>query len=413
MEPLKKVTNRINVNFAFVQSACWMVTCTIISFVTVYLTDKGLSNAEIGIIIALASVISIALQAVISDFSDKHPSVPLKRITAAVILVIAVAAALMALIPPSVAFLAVTYTLFQACSLSLNGFMNALMMQEKDIGLPVNFGVARGVGSASCALIAFVVGHLIEQLQSDIIMPLTIGLSACAIAAVLLMPRPDRLCAQYGLRRQERAAEKKSIPAILRGNPVLVLVLATTVLACLPHALMTSFLIRSIESVGGTSADLGTCSLLTAAFEIPTMLLGAKLLKRFGAEKLLVVSYLGFALKSLALALAPSVGFILASSVLSLVAMGLYGVSSVYFVNSIVKQDEVVRGQSLLSLCGTSGLAAVLGALLGGILMDALGISALFLICTGLSLAAMLLGIYMNKLYHKSFPQPVQMEKDR
>ena len=405
MDSLRRITRRINVNFTFVQCACWMVTCTIIGFVTVYLTDKGLTDAQIGIVIAMASVLAMVMQAILSDFSDKHPSVPLKRITAAVILIIAVGAALMAWIPPSVAFLAVTYTLFQACSLSLNGFMNALMMQEKDIGLPVNFGIARGAGSASCALIAFAVGHLIERFSSDVMMPLTIGLSACAIVAVLLMPRPDKLREKYDLKPLGKVAEKKSIAAILRGNPVLVLALVTTVLACLTHSLMTSFLIRSIESVGGSSADLGTCSLLTSALEMPTMLLGARLLKRFHAGKLLVVSYLGFALKSLALALAPSVAFILASSVLSLVAMGLYGVSSVYFVNSIVKEDEIVRGQSLLSLCGTSGLAAVLGALLGGMLMEALGISALFFICAGLSLLAMGLGIYMNRLYKRNFAQ--------
>ena len=63
----------------------------------------------------------------------------------------------------------------------------------------------------------------------------------------------------------------------------------------------------------------------------------------------------------------------------------MFSFASVYFVNEIVAPTEKVRGQALAALCGLGGISNIIGASLGGLMIDSLGINALLSLFAGFS----------------------------
>lgn len=402
MNAILSLVKRINVNFAFVQGSYWMSYCAYACFATVFLTGRHLADSQIGLVISLSAVLSILIQIILSDFCDKHPAIPLKRIICLILSIVLCVAALLFLIPFSVALVMAVYILGYGFASSLNGFLSSMMMQHNNLGLPVNFGIPRGVGSISYAVMSFVLGMVVEKTSPELTMPVAIVLCLIAIGSVALMPRPDKIQEEYALNTPPVSSEKPaSIPHMLKNNPILSLLLLAIVFTFTGQSVLMSFLIRAIENVGGNAANLGTCFLLSAGLELPTMLLSRPLLKKFSSKKLLRVSFFAFFLKSLALALAPSIGFIYASNIFCIFAMGLFGFASVYFINEIVAPREKVRGQSLAALCGSGGVGTVIGALIGGMIMDSLGITPLLFLCAGFSLVGFMLALIVFHMHTK------------
>ena len=63
--------------------------------------------------------------------------------------------------------------------------------------------------------------------------------------------------------------------------------------------------------------------------------------------------------------------------------------------------SEKVRGQALASLCGMGGISNIIGASLGGVVIDQLGVNALLYLFAGFSLIGFLLMGIVASLHNK------------
>ena len=192
---------------------------------------------------------------------------------------------------------------------------------------------------------------------------------------------------------------------MLKTNPTLVLLLAACILSGMGQCASTTFLIRVVEKLGGTSRELGIAMFIQAGVELPMMFASGWLLKRFSAGGLLTLSFFCNGVKLLLLCLAPSLPFLYAVMVFSMFCFGIFGFASVLFVNSIAGVQEKVRAQSLLSLCYTGGLGGILGNLLSGALIGVIGLNSLFLLSAGLCLAGASVMVLCVRQYRKQFLQ--------
>ena len=127
-----------------------------------------------------------------------------------------------------------------------------------------------------------------------------------------------------------------------------------------------NFMINLVRSVGGGTVDLGAAIFINCIFELPPMLLAFWLLKKYKNLNLLVLSIIVTLVKTIGVALAPSVGWIYFSLALSFAANGIFYLISVYYINEIVKPNERTRGQALIGLCSFAGLGAVIGGVVDG-----------------------------------------------
>ena len=187
---MKLSAKRVEVHYAAVQGTYWASNCTLRGLMAVFLTFHGFNDAQIGYTSSLVYCFTISLSLLLSAWADKHPLTPLKRTVTALYLVGLAAAAALYLLPLPVLLFMLVYALnccFHNCADSI---LNALMMQYVDNGIPARYGWPRGVGSITYAIMAWVLGALMETYTPNVILPVFLGLCTLSLAALLVLPDP-------------------------------------------------------------------------------------------------------------------------------------------------------------------------------------------------------------------------------
>ena len=387
---------RVEVHYAAVQGTYWASNCTLRGLMTVFLSYHGLSDAQIGYTSSLVYFCTISLSLLLSAWADRHPQSPLKRMVAALYLLALAAAAVMYALPLPILLMMVVYTLDSCFHNCADSILNALMMQFVDNGIPARYGWPRGVGSITYAIMAWVLGVLMERYTPNIILPVFLALCSISLLALAVLPDP-------GPRKLKENAVKVSYGDMLRRNPTLVLLLCACIISGIGQCAGGTYLIRVVEGLGGTSAQLGLAMFIQAGVELPMMFASGWLLKRFTARGLLTLSFFANAIKILLLNLAPSLGALYGVMAFSLFCFGIYGFAAVLFVNSIAGEQEKVRAQSLLSLCYTGGIGGIVGNLLSGALVGVIGLKNLLFLSSGLCFSGAAIMLLCCRQYRKQF----------
>ena len=388
---------RVERHYAAVQGTYWAANCSLRGLTAVFLSYHGLTDGQIGYTSSLIYFCTLTLSLLLSAWADRHPLSPLKRTVSALFLLALAAAGVLYLLPLPVLLMMVVYALdccFHNCADSI---LNALMMQYVDNGIPARYGWPRGVGSITYATMAWVLGILMERYTPNIILPVFLLMCGLSLVAILTLPDP-------GPRKLRESGRKVSYIEMLRSNPTLVLLLCACILAGMGQCAGSTFLIRVVEKLGGTSEELGLAMFIQAGVELPAMFASSWLLKRFSARVLLTLSFCAGGLKMLMLALVPSLPLLYGVMAFSVFCFGIFGFASVLFVNSIAGEQEKVRAQSLLSLCYTSGAGGILGNLLAGALIGPLGVSNLLLVSAGLCACGAGVMLLCLRQYRIQFP---------
>ena len=128
------------------------------------LLEKDYTNASIGTIIAVGSVLAILLQTVITHVTDR--SSRLDSIGMIKILTLLLAAGVFAvlLIGEKSAALTIAYVGVIILHTAMHPFVNALSFKLEETGLQVNYGVGRSMGSLAAGGISFVLYGMISAI---------------------------------------------------------------------------------------------------------------------------------------------------------------------------------------------------------------------------------------------------------
>lgn len=383
---------RIEVNYAGVQSSFWLSQLAYTGFAAVFLASKGFSDTQIGVTSSLMSVISILFQLFTSSFSDMHNHIPIKKVMTVVFLLAMACGAVILALPLPIDMMMIVYSVGGAFQNTNVGLMNAQIMQYVNAGMNVNYGWPRGMSSLIYAVGAYVLGELIAKYSPAILMPLFLLILVMCVAMVMLMPNiVDISRKNPALFVQEKYSGRTTYREMLMGNRVLLLFLIASVVLYVGQSPASLFLVRIVQEVGGGSSQLGISMLLQSGVEMPTMFLTPLLLRRFKARDILLVSFAAYIAKMIMLYTAGSVSGVYMAMGISILCYGLYGIASVFFVNSIVRPGEKVRAQALVIL--SSNMGSILGNLIGGVMLDSYGLKPLLGICWIIVLVA---GIFMG-----------------
>ena len=69
---------RFNLQYAGIHGTYWLYYGVICSFASVFLLDRGYSNTEIGIILAIGNIFAVILQPIMGDLADRSRKIPLR-----------------------------------------------------------------------------------------------------------------------------------------------------------------------------------------------------------------------------------------------------------------------------------------------------------------------------------------------
>lgn len=377
-----KITPRnAQLYFSSILSLFWIILGLMLGMITVYLQAHGFSNSEIGWILAAVNLTSTLLQPALAAIFERSGQ-PLRRCIAACYALIAVLAAIVFLIPmPTPALLAFLWAMF-ALKSSMQSSVNSLVQSFEQIGCPVNFGVARGIGSLVYGVVVAIAGAALEKISPLMLPAAYIGF---VLAFVLLLVIP-KMGDRAPVRRKAGSGTDR---AALR-QPAFILFLVASAFFSLNAVMNGSFMLQIMQSLGGNSAEYGLATSIAAWLEFPAMLLYSRFCKRFGENRLLVLSGWAWFAKNGLILLARSPEAIYAAQMLQFFSFALFIPGVVRYIAKILPEDVFLRGQSLYGSAYTAG--SVVAVFFGGVLMDAAGVYNTLLIAQTFSfLGAILL----------------------
>jgi PPP family 3-phenylpropionic acid transporter len=140
---------------------------------------------------------------------------------------------------------------------------------------------------------------------------------------------------------------------------------------------------------------VGLMFALSSASEVPLMFISVKLLRRFSALSLLALSAGGIALRLLLWAIFPYKPVIIAAQLLHSLCYGIYHPAAVQFISSVFPAEKRGIGMPVYLALG-SGLPALLGNMIGGVIVQGAGYRPLFAIYAGSAAAAVLIFCFMR-----------------
>lgn len=272
----------LTARYSALQSTYWGTVCLIVNFASIYLLAHGLSNAEIGVMMAVASAVATVVQPILAGVVDRS-KVPLRLWLAMGGVAFIVLAA--ALFPLSGGFLvAVLYGLLVALTLVLQPIVNSVGMAALALGYRVNFGVARASGSLAFALLSLGVGALVAATsEKSLLLMLIVASALFILAAVTFVLRSPAAPADggavpgagaddaVGSGSDGVAVAPLTEPAALtrRAWVLFVLLLIGVTLGITGHMVINTFLFQITGFHGGDAAAMGLVLMIAAMSSSP------------------------------------------------------------------------------------------------------------------------------------------------
>lgn len=116
---------------------------------------------------------------------------------------------------------------------------------------------------------------------------------------------------------------------------------------------------------------------LSAAAEIPFMFLSDRFIKKFGPERILLVSLVAISVRHLVYAVFPSFSGAVAGQLFHSLCFGLFHPAAIVFISRRAPRRLIAVAMTLYTSVA-SGLAAVIGNVMGGFVIAAAGYPAMF-----------------------------------
>ena len=359
-------------------------------FVAVVLSDGGLAVAEIGFVAALGAAGYVIVVPVLGHLADVRVGRP-KMLG----LTCLIGGPLLAVIalgwpPATVAILYIAGTLFVSAWMPLN---DAILVNAFPEGR--RYSRWRALLSASYALSAVVAGVLYASTGYTTAL-VVIGIGGLVLAVVApRLPDPGRSTHRADV---DRTAGGNPFGILIAGArdafriaPVLPQILLATALVALGYMAGSVYIGLRMIDLGGGAVDVGLAGSLSAAVEIPGMILAGVVATRFGLRTLFVSAGVILTVIPASWAVLTDVNLILLTR--ALVGIGFAGmlVSGVLTMRALLPSGLQGSGQTLFQAT-LFGFAGFVINVLGGLLYPSVGFTGLFALCAVLAGVGVLVG---------------------
>ena len=383
---MNKKISSVTFHYMIITGGFWMAFCVVTAYAAVYLQGIGCTNAELGLILALGNVGGALLSPVLGARIDRNRNL---RHAAVINVLLAIQVLLLVVLrlhPRHDLLTAACYVLYMAAMMPVNAVNLDLCVRLERAKAPLNFGLARSMGSFSFVILSTLLGVITARWGH-------LSLPFAGLAVIALQFFGNRIIdrdlreAESALPPDETAAAEKSssLPVFIRENRMFCLMLFGTIIIFIAHNMDGNFLINEIRALGGDTAVMGYVAAFTAIVEVPVMMFASKLPKKWSTVQYIRLSFVFFVLKILAYALAPTIPLFFAARILQAPSYALYTVLIVGYADRQVARKDSAKAQSLAFSMTTVG--SVLASLIGGSMFDAAGVKTTMLTAAAIAAA--------------------------
>lgn len=397
----------MTIKYCILQGLYWTLFCAGGGFVTAYLVEIGVEAAAVGTMTALFCGASALLQPVLGRKADKGGKWEWNNqlfVLYGLVLLCNVGL----LLQRNHLLSCILFGIIILCMNCAMPFVNGAGFYYENRGIPVNFGIARGMGSLSYAVLSFFLGSLMEQMGIQAVSGAGLILSIISILALLMFPSGDEVgvskntSKELELSEMETREKNKAISfgAFVKKYPAFMCTLVGFSLLLMFHNLANTYLLQMIKRVGGSSSELGVTLSIAAALELPIMFAFSILAKKFPIRKLLIFSGIMFSFKSVAYLLATNVMGIYLTQLLQPFSYAVFASASVYYAQELMDEENKLRGQSLVTSAITLG--AVFGNLIGGFVLQLSGVITMLYVGVAMAVLGAIVVLVLNGPWHSA-----------
>ena len=354
--------------------------CTIHGFATVFLLDKGFSNTLVGITLALSNILSVIGQPVVAAIVDRSPKITNRKVLIGVAVVMLLCSLLLSFVKSNIPVIFIFYVInFTVQFIGMSNLI-AISFEYEAKGCRHNFGLARGLGSASFAVTSAIMGPIIARKTPVVDMYVTVAFMALMAMVVFFFRLPDDGVNVSLEKKEFPKGEEPSnnIFEFIRRYPFFVLFALATALCFFSHNMLNDYLIQIIRNLGGDEAHLGYASFLQAILELPVMALIVYVFRRINVRWVIIVSAVAFFVKVVVMYFATSLGGMYASQSFQLFAYAVFIPAAAYFSDEVMREGDKVKGQAYINSATTLG--GVFSNLVCGRVLDKRGVSPMILL---------------------------------
>ncbi len=351
--------------------------CTVHAYAAVYLLDRGFSNTQIGILLAVANVASAVLQPVVASVIDRGGLFTNRNVMMICAAAIAAGSGLLLLLHDNRAAIFVIYALIYMIQFTYMPVMTALNFEYRLKGADIFYGLARGLGSAGFAVTSAIMGKVVEAEGVRVLLFFNIVIMIIQIVVVWFFRIPEQVSDAEGATGEAgqidgaENARGRTIAEFVRAYPAFMVMLAATVFLFFTHNMLNDYLIQIIRPLGGSESNLGIATFIAALLELPTMAFISAASKKISMRFMLVISGFSFTVKAVIMMLAVNIPMVYISQAMQLLAYAVFIPASAYYVSTNISSHDQVKGQAFVTSCFT--LAGVFSSLICGVILDHFG----------------------------------------
>ncbi len=355
------------------------------SFVAAYLNEIGYTGTQVGSIMSVMNVLGIIASPIAGSVADRLRS-PRKVLIAC----LAFASVLYLMVGlfgnaqvmgmPLLLLILPLWSFFKS---PLSSLTDSFAVQTANRKGTFTYGALRWLGSFGNAVMCIILGRIITKTGTNICVFYIYGVINLIVIILLVMARGDDIPQQHTARKKTRGSLSLALSSFYFKIFLLSYMLINVPVYCL-----ATFLPYKLVEITGTSASFGALVAFKAFMEIPALLLGAKLIHRFGTRKMLLCAMLLFVCEQSCL---------FSSGVLGIgAAMGLHGISNGLFMSCAtgyifaITPDAAKASAQTIAGALTS-VASIIGSFVGGMLIDRFSANGYFTFTISLVVLAILI----------------------
>ncbi|GIN57492.1 putative transporter YwbF [Lederbergia ruris] len=335
----------------------WIVSM-INAFLPLLFRFKGLSPAQIGIVLSVGPIVAIFSQPFWGVVSDKKQSV---KNVIIFLLMATLITGLAVFFSPTMSLLILMMMIFHFFMSPIQPLLDSLstvFAKEKR----VSYGSIRVWGSIGFAIASFVLGTIIG----------IIGIQYLWIIYSIIIIRVLFIA----IRLTDPIVEKKPLTTkgfqqAFRNARFLGFLIAILFIA-IPHRMNDSMLAIYLKSLGASEGRIGLAWTFSALSEAPVVAIMYILMKRIPLLLLLGIASFFYTCRWFLYGLLTDPMMIIYSQALHSVTFAIFMVSALQYIATIIPEEMLATGQTAY-YATFNGLATIIGSAAGGYLMEQFG----------------------------------------
>ncbi len=379
---MDKLARQVDIHHAVMQGSYFAGFSAIWGFGPVLLLYWGLSNSALGVITSLALLLPLLIQPALASLSDADPRWTSRRL-ALVLSLITLAAAVAMMLPEHKTVLLVSYAVIGVTLVSTSPFFNSMVMEYHLRGVSVNYGIGRGTGSTTYAIVALVMGFVLERRSPTVILPVLLAALAVQIVSIwsFRYPLPPAPANQEG-----EPPQVLGVWGLLRKYPAFPVMLVGCALLQGGHNACNTYMIHIANKAGAGESLMGIVLAASAFTELPAMALFPRMHRRFSLRTLFLVSAAAFVAKNVLFLLTQSPVLLYIASALQFFEFGIFLPATVYYAAETLDAANQAKGQGLIHVF-SNGVGPAAMTAIGGWLIDRADINVMLAAMAAAALA--------------------------